>query len=401
MATEQFLSYKLKLFPSRVKADMLAALAGLFRRLHSVATQQIAAEDRSRLPYCQGRGRFVGDAYRRAGKDWRRSQNATTARRRRVDHDLTVALRNLPYSRSKKRQKRLLKIIDKTTHTLTRMRTKESLTGYPFRLPCLKAELIDSAQVQPPRQATHFDCWIKVQGVMPTRGRQLGFYIPAKYHHAINRSLALPGATLSRSAEVFRKNGKWYARVSVAVPLPAVTKPHGWLGIDVGLRASVTRSDGYQGPDLRPVCRRHRKRQHFQAKQGLNRSYDMSPQRQILSKEARRAVSVALRSGRGVSLEDPTRLPAYKQWAARHFARRVLLLALLVGIQVRLLPPAYSSQTCSRCGARDTFRKRDCFRCYSCGLTINADANSSRNLASGTYCDTAVSQGSRSPLVDT
>ena len=45
-------------------------------------------------------------------------------------------------------------------------------------------------------------------------------YLPAKKHRAINRTLALPGATLCAQGEVFRKNGKWYVRCGVKVPVP-------------------------------------------------------------------------------------------------------------------------------------------------------------------------------------
>lgn len=69
VATEMILSQKLKLFPTRAKADTLALLAGLFRRLHAVATQSLAAMEQPRLPSCKGKGEFVGRAYRRAFTD--------------------------------------------------------------------------------------------------------------------------------------------------------------------------------------------------------------------------------------------------------------------------------------------------------------------------------------------
>jgi hypothetical protein len=175
--------------------------------------------------------------------------------------------------------------------------------------------LIDTAEIQPPRKARGFDCWIMLQGTTTSRGKNGGFYVPAQRHRAINRALALPGAKLSESAEVFRKNGKWYARVSVSVPLVEIQQPRGWLGCDVGVRAAVTRSDGYQGPDLRPILKRYRQHRADQQRAGLERSYTTSPQRQALAREARKAVTVCLRSGRGISLEDPARLLRWKQWA--------------------------------------------------------------------------------------
>jgi hypothetical protein len=261
----------------------------------------------------------------------------------------------------------------------------------------LKAELIDSAEIQPPRKAGGFDCWVMLRGTTTSRGKNGGFYIPAKRHHAINRALALPGAVLNESAEVFRKNGKWYVRVSVSVPLAEIQAPKGWLGCDVGARAAVTRSDGYRGPDLRPILKRQRDRRAMQQKQGIERSYTMSPSRQVIAREAKKAVLVALASGRGIALEDPDRLIRWRQHAARFFGRRVVLLAAIQGLCVQVINPAYTSQTCPRCGKVErNMRHKSAFRCWECGYTQNADFVASQNVAARAYGVTAVSHGSLS-----
>jgi hypothetical protein len=338
------LSYKLKLFPSANKADTLAALAALFSRTHADVTTHLACMEQPRLPSTKGLGEFIGRAYRRAYIDYRRT----------------------------------------------------TLAGHKPGL--LKAELIDSAEVQHPRKATGFDLWIMLRGTTTTRGKRGGFYAPANRHRAINRTLALPGAKLSESAEVFRKNGKWYARVSVAVPLAEVQQPtQGWIGCDVGARAAVTRSDGYKGPDLRPLLTRQRNRRAMDQKHGIARRVETSPQRQVLAREARKVVSVAQRSGRGIALEDQKRLIRWKGHAARYFATRVGLLAALIGVSVSLIRPAYTSITCSCCGwVEKQQRHREMFRCWRCGFTHNADINASRNICHWAYRGTAISHGSLS-----
>ena len=57
------LSYKLKLYPTQNKADTLALLSGLFRRLHTDCTLQMAGMEQPRIPSCKGKGEFVGRAY--------------------------------------------------------------------------------------------------------------------------------------------------------------------------------------------------------------------------------------------------------------------------------------------------------------------------------------------------
>ena len=254
------LSYALKLSLTRNKAETLACLTALFRRAHADCTTLIEQSEQRRPPSAKGLGEFIGQAYRRAAIDYRRSLKA--ARK----------------------------------------------TGRPFKPPTLRAELIDSAEVQAPRTATNFDLWVMVRGTTTTPGKYGGFYVPACKHRALNRTLALPGAKLNESAEVFRRRGAWYARVSVTVPLPQVQEPRGWLGCDIGARAAVTRSDGYRGPDLRPVLNTSRDRRAMHQKQGIDRRSPMSPQRQLLAREARKTVLVALKSGRGVAVESPERL---------------------------------------------------------------------------------------------
>lgn len=343
MATEITLSYSLKLYPSRNKAETLAALVDLFQRQHSVATQLIAAGDRPRLPSTRGMGEFIGRAYRRAYIDYQRT-------------------------------------------------LKAGHTPGP-----LKAELIDSAEIQQPRKAKSFDCWIMVRGTTSSRGRNGGFYLPAKRHKAINRTLTLPGAVLNESAEVYRRNGKWYARVSVSVPLAEVQEPKGWLGIDIGVRSAVVRSDGYTGPDLRPMFKRDDQRKTCHNKRGLERQRPMSPSRQVIAREARKAVLVALASGRGIALEAPKRLVRWKKHAARFFGYRVLLLAAIYGLAVQEISPAYTSATCSSCGlVNRNMRHKEAFRCWRCGYTANSDFNAAVNLCHRAYAVTGISHGSLS-----
>ena len=329
------LSYKLKLHATANKADTLALLTVLFARHHTECTTVLRAE--GRCPSSKGMGEFAGRAYRRAFTDWRRTGKA----------------------------------------------------GH--QLGALKAELIDAAQVQPPRQATGFDYWIMVQGV----GK---LYLPAHAHKALNRALHYPGATLCEQGEVFRKNGKWYCRVAVTVPVADPQPVAAWIGCDVGVRTSVARSDGYTGPDLRPVLQRHRNRRAMDQKRGIDRQVETSPQRQLLAREARRVVSVAQRTGRGVAVEDPSRLIRWKAHAARYFGTRVALLASLLGVPVAMVNPAYSSTTCPKCGFVERHqRHKEMFRCWRCGYTHNADFVASQNVCHrATYVSCTSHSGSLS-----
>lgn len=249
---------------------------------------------------------------------------------------------------------------------------------YPVPLPTLKARVLDAAEVQTPRKAHGFDLWVHIEGL----SRSCQVYLPAKLHAGINRTLAMPGARLGTSAEVFERDGQWYTRVSVYVPKIDAGMPAGFLGADIGVRAAVTTSDGRQAKSLHPVLKRTRTALADRQRHGHVRTTNgLSYQRQVLCKEARRLVTLAERTGRAVALEDPSQLIRWKQHAARFFGNRVQLLAEQCGVPVTLVNPPYTSLTCSRCGSRDSFRYRTMFRCYVCGHTANADVNAARNIA--------------------
>lgn len=56
------------------------------------------------------------------------------------------------------------------------------------------------------------------------------------------------------------------------------------------------------------------------------------------------------------------------------------------GIEVRFVDPAYTSQTCSKCGHvhQDNRKTQAKFECIECGFTLNADHNAAINIARST-----------------
>jgi hypothetical protein len=333
------LGYKLKLCPNRVKSDLLALLCMEFGRLHATALERLSGEHPAKPVTLKGlkqagTGEFAQRATRRAVLDLQRQRKALASRKRKF-------------------------------------------SPWPVPLPYLQAEILDAAELQKPRHAEHFDCWIHVEGL----SRECQLYLPAKFHDALNKSLALPGAMLGKSAEIFRRDGQWYARVSVTVPQPESILTSGVIGADVGVRAAVATSDGRKSRSLHPVLNRTRdKHAERQRRLETRRTNGLSYQRQVLCKEARRLVTLAERTGRAVALENPDRLIRWRQHAARFFAKRVSLLGALIGVPVVLVNPAYTSRICSCCGSRESDRHRTQFHCFGCGHTANADVNAARNI---------------------
>jgi transposase len=332
------LAYPVRLYPTAIKSWALGALCELYRRKLNEQLDWCAQQKKLSLKGLKqaGSGEFVQRTKRQAIIAFKRSHKST----------------------------------DKT--------------GREFQLPYLKAELLPHAETQTPRRAKSFDGWIHIEAT----GRDWQIYLPFHRHRALDRALAYDGARLSTSTEVYRKNGKWYARVFVTIPFAQPTPTTQWIGGDVGARNAVVCSDGYKGRDLRPIIKFEKLKRARQQRAGVHRSKNKSWQRQVLDREARRLVSVASKSGAGIALEDPLKLIRWQQHAARYFANRVLLLAAIEACPVRLANPAWTSRTCHRCGSRETFRRKQMFRCYACGYTQHADFQASLNIRdTGQPCD--------------
>jgi putative transposase len=201
------------------------------------------------------------------------------------------------------------------------------------------------------------------------------------------------------------RDGRWYLYATCEVPEPTATEPTGWLGVDLGIVNIATISDGerYAGRHLNRV--RHRNRR-LRAK--LQRNATKSAKRLLKHrrrKEARfvadtnhviakRIVTEASRTGRGIALEDlegirgrvrlrKSQRVTLHSWAFHQLGSFVAYKARRAGVVVVHVDPAYTSQTCSACGHVDRGNRPNqaTFCCQSCGFAEHADRNAARNIA--------------------
>jgi putative transposase len=119
----------------------------------------------------------------------------------------------------------------------------------------------------------------------------------------------------------------------------------------------------------------------------------------INHKIANNIVKLAIETNSGIKLEKLTGIRNNKKnrksfryalhsWSYYQLGMIIAYKALLAGIPVQYIAPAYTSQNCSRCGYLGKRNGKD-FKCANCGHTDHADANAAFNIAM------------RSPLVGT
>lgn len=157
------------------------------------------------------------------------------------------------------------------------------------------------------------------------------------------------------------------------------------IGVDVGYSIAAATSTGeLRGQDLEALQRRTKWRTY---RRDANKPY-----RQGLNRVAKELVAAHPNTDFAVeelcftgkkkrSKQYRTRL---SRWAYQHLARRLEFLGLFECFKVVYRNPAYTSQTCSRCGHCDS-RNRDGerFKCVECGFECHADVNAAVNINGG------------------
>jgi IS605 OrfB family transposase len=199
-------------------------------------------------------------------------------------------------------------------------------------------------------------------------------------------------------SDLVHRDGKWFLLATCDVPeVPLNTSPTDWIGIDRGIANLATTSDGgnYQGRGLVRYRRRMaRVRAQLQARgtKSAKRRLKRRARREtrhaahVNHKIAKTVVADAQRTGRGIALEDLSgirdrvRLKRHQRatissWPFHQLGDFIAYKARRAGVPVLLVDPAYTSQTCPRCGhvSRKNRPRRDDFRCVICGLAGPAD----------------------------
>lgn len=111
----------------------------------------------------------------------------------------------------------------------------------------------------------------------------------------------------------------------------------------------------------------------------------------INHKIANRIIQLAIETNSGIKLEDLTGIRSNKKnrkpfrytlhsWSYYQLGQMICYKALLSGIPVAYIAPAYTSQNCSRCSNLGS-RNGKVFKCGNCGHTDHADANAAFNIS--------------------
>lgn len=241
----------------------------------------------------------------------------------------------------------------------------------------------------------------KTISIWTVNGRQTIHFVCGDYHWQLLQNRQ--GET-----DLIFRDGNWYLLAACNIEELPPSTPEDFLGVDLGIANIAVDSEGnqYSGEavnTLRRNVKKHRSGLQHQAK----KHHSKSAYRKLCSirhKQSRfvkwvnhnvskKIVQTAVDNSKAIVLETlkgiRERVSASKElrwlsgnWSFAQLQEFICYKAKLVGIPVVFVNPAYTSQTCSKCGhcERANRPSQSVFKCKQCGFEANADFNSSLNI---------------------
>lgn len=204
-----------------------------------------------------------------------------------------------------------------------------------------------------------------------------------------------------RHVEFFKRNKKWFMSYSYNTPCLPEQEIQGFLGVDRNSVGNVVVcADAGSGkvrklgPDVSSITKNFRNRRKNLQKKGVKNSLKKLRRKQsnrvkdINHKVSRSIVDYANSHCLAIVLEDlgkiskkgkAKRYVQKSQWAFYQLETFIKYKAILLGIPIYFVNPAYTSQVCSRCGSINKPNGKN-YKC-SCSHFDHRDSNAAFNIS--------------------
>ncbi len=245
-------------------------------------------------------------------------------------------------------------------------------------------------------------------GITLMSGRKKFKLLIGNYQLALLKGQVPTAATLNKT-----KLGDYYINICVDLPTNPTGKTPKVIGVDLGRHDIATTSDGksWSGKQIQNIRDQYSKvranvqRKRTRSSRKLLRRLSGREQRfqkWLNHNISKQIVQEAKKTNAGLSFEDLTNIreslnekPRSKterrrtnNWAFYQLRLFSQYKANIAGVPVVFVPPAYTSQTCSRChhihpqkDQGKSFRSGKSFKCGHCSFEHDADINAALNIA--------------------
>jgi len=237
------------------------------------------------------------------------------------------------------------------------------------------------------------------------RNRVSIWTLDGRIHLRYSKPDHFPAVATVKQTDLVYRDGAFWLYATVETPDVEPAEPTEYLGVDLGVVNIATTSEGevFSSAATEKVRQRYGRLRGILQKMGTKSA--KRKLRQISGRERRfktdtnhviskRIVCVAQGTKRGIALEDlkgillrttvtKVQRERHHKWAFHQLRSFIEYKAYGVGVQVKVIDGAYTSQQCSACGFvhPDNRPTQAAFLCHACGHTENADLNAAKNIA--------------------
>lgn len=204
-------------------------------------------------------------------------------------------------------------------------------------------------------------------------------------------------------SDLVYKKGKFYLFQTVDVPDTEIEDVEEFIGVDFGQTDIAVLSDGtnYNSEQLKKVRKKYSKviasvqskgtknsKRLLKRLSGKERRFvsinNHTISKQIVQKAKAEHKGIAIENLTGIRKTAKTKSKAQKtelnRWSFYQLRQFLSYKALLSGVKLVAVPPAYTSQICNSC-LHIGIRKGKHFSCENCGNIADADHNAALNIA--------------------
>lgn len=294
---------------------------------------------------------------------------------------------------------RLYPIALRSVNRMLKYRDESSSKHYP-ELPCVISKSLIAKYQRNPKCLKIHNLVLPICG---DKGRQIKLQASGVRIFSLFKNEIMPAFFprringFVRSAEFFRRNGQWFCTLCYNAISATPTMVDGCIGVDrnsVGNVAvfadpqnGIVRKLGICPARTKAAMRGRRKNLQKAGKFRLLSKLRRKQSRRMTHENHRASKSVvdyAAKHCRAVAIErlEGVHAPGSKirryseknNWAFAQLGTFIRYKCALRGVPIIEVDPAYTSQTCSRCGSRHKPNGK-VFSCGSCGRTAHRDVN--------------------------
>lgn len=251
--------------------------------------------------------------------------------------------------------------------------------------PILKGSMtLDYRFIELQKGQNSFDYWIKVS----TLNKGEPILIPLKSYDYANKYFQ--EWNLVKGGRLLNNEKGWFVILTFEKDAPIIKREGKTIGIDIGIKKLMVDSDGNTyGHQIEPLMDKiQRKQQGSKAFKRALKERDYYINEAIKELPFKETKVIVLENIKDIkkNTKKEKRLnkefrSKFQRWTYSKLISRIKQLSEVDGVHCQMIAPAYTSQTCSKCGFVHTLnRNSEIFKCRQCGYILDVDFNASLNI---------------------